>query len=324
MPITRPLIVLLTLVILTWPVMAEETDQVADKPAHTATNVDTQPAPQIQTPDAPKPTIEEEMKLITSVVQILDRRSSIQSILNSCMVELLFIGKPLETVIGVDHIDIAKASDNLDNDLIKKKSQTNRELGQDDMLQGSGAQLNNSTGMTLQLKNPSRNATHIKTIKGIAHFVLKTVEGKDYVNLTDFMEPTGKPIVCDTLTDRGVQLIYLPPQWIKDWAAKKGDDTTANIIPSQEMAGLLPLIEGLSQQSQTVTLIPLLVNDPQKQLAKIQITSKIGSLRRIQFEQVTVFVSLRGKPQNPILEVNLKSDDTMMSLPFEITDIPLP
>ena len=109
-----------------------------------------------------------------------------------------------------------------------------------------------------------------------------------------------------------------------DWAAKKGDELTSGILPAHEMAGLLPLIEGLSKQSQTVTLIPMLVNDPKKQLAQVQVTSKDGPLRRIQFETVTVFVSMTGKPQSPTLEVNLKSDDTTMSLHFEITDIPLP
>lgn len=313
---TRLLLVVLTLAILSQQVLAEDatTDTI---------NTDQTQQPAVE-PTKPKLDIEQEMKLITSVVQVLDRRSSIQSILNNCMVELLFIGKPLEQVIGVDHIDLKEAVDDLGNDLIDKKSQPNRELGQDELLRGTSAQPANSTGMTIRLKNPSRKATQIKTVKGIAHFILKSVEGKDYVHLTDFMQETGKPIDTKALTDRGVELTYLPPKWIADWAAKKGDDTTSGIIPSQEMAGLLPLIEGLSQQAQSVTLIPLLVNDPKNQLAQIQVTSKTAALRRIQFEHVTVFVSLTGKPESPTLEVNLKSDETTMSLPFEISEIPLP
>ncbi|HAI11849.1 MAG TPA: hypothetical protein DCM28_09105 [Phycisphaerales bacterium] len=323
MSITRLLIVLFVLVTFTLPAMAEDAAKSADKPADQAVDTPTtQPAK--PTDEAPRQTIQEEMKLITSVVQVLDRRSSIKSILNSCMVELLFIGKPLELVIGVDHIDLSKAVDDKGNDLIDTQKQVNRSLGQDDMLRNSGSQPANSTGMTVQLKNPPRDASQIKTLKGIAHFVLKSVEGKDYVNLTDFLEPSGKAIASDALKDRGVELTYLPPQWIKDWAAKKGDELTSGILPAHEMAGLLPLIEGLSKQSQTVTLIPMLVNDPKKQLAQVQVTSKDGPLRRIQFETVTVFVSMTGKPQSPTLEVNLKSDDTTMSLPFEITDIPLP
>jgi hypothetical protein len=239
------------------------------------------------------------------------------------MVELLFIGKPLELVVGVDRIDLTQAVDDKGNDLINKKTQTNRNIGQDDLLIAGSGQPANAAGMSIMLKNPARDATQIQTIKGIAHFVLKSVEGKDYVHLTDFMKETGKPIPADALTSRKVQITYLPPQWIEDWAAKKNEDKTS-IIPDAEMSGLLPLIQGISKQSGNVTLIPMLIMDPDKQLARVQITSKAGPLRQIQFDHVTVYVSLQGEPEIPTLEVNLKSDDNTLSLPFEIGDIPLP
>jgi hypothetical protein len=329
MPINRLLIALLTLTLcFTSIVQAQDQTQPADE---TIAKPDTRQmhpaAAESEKPETqaikPRLDVKDEIKLITSVVQVMDRRSSIQSILNQCMVELLFIGKPLELVVGVDRIDLTQAVDDKGNDLINKKTQTNRNIGQDDLLIAGSGQPANAAGMSIMLKNPARDATQIQTIKGIAHFVLKSVEGKDYVHLTDFMKETGKPIPADALTSRKVQITYLPPQWIEDWAAKKNEDKTS-IIPDAEMSGLLPLIQGISKQSGNVTLIPMLIMDPDKQLARVQITSKAGPLRQIQFDHVTVYVSLQGEPEIPTLEVNLKSDDNTLSLPFEIGDIPLP
>jgi hypothetical protein len=320
MSITRPLIVLLTLMALTLSVWAEESQAPKDeKPEAKSQAVEKVDAKADVKSDA----VDAEMKLITSVVQVLDRRSSIDSILNHCTVELLFIGKPLEQVIGVDHIDLTEAFDDAGHDLIDRKTQPNRELGQDDLLRNSGKQPANSAGMSINLKNPPRASKQIKSLRGIASFVLKSVEGKDYVSLSDFLEETGKPIASDALKTRGVELVYLPALWIKQWATDKAN-AKSQLLPADEMAGLLPLIEGVSQQSGTVTLIPLLITDPQKQLAQVQITTPRGNLRKIQFEHVTVFVSLTGAPTQPTLEVNLKSEQTMMKLPFEITEIPLP
>lgn len=323
MSIPRSLIVLLALTVLSVPAWAEQTEtdkteQDKAKP-QAVEKVD-------KTDKADKDTstdIAPQMKLVTSVVQVMDRRSSIDSILNHCTVELLFIGKPLEQVIGVDHIELSKATDDAGNDLIDKKLQPNRDLGQDDLLRGGAKGPANSAGMSIHLKNPPRSATQIKQLSGIATFVLRSVEGKDFVKLTDFLEQTGKPIACDALKDRGIELIYLPPQWIRDWAAKKDQDVKRP-LPAEELAGLLPLIEGVAKQAGTVTLIPMLIKDPKQQLAQVQITTPRGKLRKIQFEHVTVFVSLAGQPDDATLEANLKSDDTTMQLPFGITDVPLP
>ncbi len=332
MPINRLFIAFLTLTLCLSSVYAQDETQPVDEPTakpdtrqmHQAAATSDEAASNDIKPElASKDKIKDELKLITSVVQVMDRRSSIQSILNQCMVELLFIGKPLELVIGVDRVELSQAVDDKGNDLINKKSQPNRNIGQDDLLNSANGQPANAAGMTIKLKNPPRDATQIQSIKGIAHFILKSVEGKDYVHLTDFMNETGKPIPADALKNRKVQIVYLPPQWIKDWAAKKNTDKTS-IIPDAEMSGLLPLIQGISKQSGNVALIPLLIMDPDKQIARVQITSKAGPLRQIQFDHVTVYVSLQGEPENATLQVNLKSDDNTLSLPFEIGEIPLP
>ena len=314
MQINRPLIVLLALAFVSLPTWANESQ--SKRPT-------TQPAPQPATQPAEKtPQIEDELKLITSVIQILDRRSSIDSILNHCSIELLFIGKPMSQVIGVDHIQLTYAIDDLGNNLIKKENQTNHSLGQENMLSSRKAPLS-SASMSVILKNPPRLATQIKSLKGIANFVLKTVEGKDYVRLTNFMQETGKPIRADALKDRDVQVTYLPPQWVHDWATKQ-EGQKNQPLPADELAGLLPLIQGLTQQASSVMLVPMLINDPNKQLAQIQITTPQGNLRKIQFDHITVFVSLTGEPATSTLEINLKSGETLMTLPFEISDIPLP
>ncbi|MFG0247306.1 MAG: hypothetical protein ACF8OB_00350 [Phycisphaeraceae bacterium JB051] len=321
MPINRLFIMFLSLTLCFTSMYAQDEPQpkVDTRAMHPAAVNESDPKPKLDI----KETVNDELKLITSVVQVMDRRSSIQSILNQCMVELLFIGKPLELVIGVDRVQLTEAIDDKGNDLIKQKSQPNRNIGQDDLLSSAGGKPTNAAGMTIKLKNPPREAKQIQSIKGIAHFILKSVEGKDYVHLSDFMNETGKPIPAEALKNRKVQITYLPPQWIKDWAAEKNTEKTS-IIPDAEMSGLLPLIEGISKQSGNVKLIPLLIMDPDKQIARVQITSKAGPLRQIQFDHVTVYVSLQGEPENAMLEVNLKSDDNTLSLPFEIGEIPLP
>jgi len=312
MQINRPLLLLLALVFVSLPTWANESQSKIP-----ATQPTTQP---VET--APGLEIENELKIITSVIQVLDRRSSIDSILKHCSIELLFIGKSMSQVIGVDHIQLTHAIDDLGNNLIKKENQANHSLGQENMLRSSKAPVN-SASMSVILKSPPRQATQIKSLKGKASFVLKTVEGKNYVRLTNFMQETGKPIKADALKDRDVQVTYLPPQWIQNWATKQ-DGQKSRLLPADELAGLLPLIQGLRQQASSVMLVPMLINDPNKQLAQIQITTPQGNLRKIQFDQVTVFVSLAGVPETSTLEINLKSDETLMTLPFEIRDIPLP
>lgn len=320
MSITRFLIVMLMTVLLAAPAFAVDPDEKPQTVEEKPQAVEAKP----QTVDEAKPqTVEPQAKLITSVVQVLDRRSSINSILNHCTVELLFIGKPLEKVIGVDHIILTEALDDAGNDLIDKTRQPNRQLGQEDLLRSTSSQPANSAGMSINLKNPPRDAKAIKTLSGTAHFVLRAVEGKDFVRLGNFLDPTGKPITSDTLKDRGIELIYLPPQWIKDWATQS-DDTKKRLIAAEELAGILPLIEGTANQAANMTLIPILVSDSKMQLAQIQINTPQGPLRRIQYEHITVFVNLTGPVTDPVLEVNLKSNETTLTRDFQINDIPLP
>ena len=130
MPINRLLIMFLTLTLCITAVYAQDEPQPANEPIAkpdtramhpAAAKSDEAAAKDIKPKLDLKEPVADELKLITSVVQVMDRRSSIQSILNQCMVELLFIGKPLELVIGVDRVELTQAVDDKGNDLINKK-----------------------------------------------------------------------------------------------------------------------------------------------------------------------------------------------------------
>ena len=271
-------------------------------------------------PATSQPAVVDAMKLNTSVLAINDRRSSIPSVLQHCSVDLLFESPLLSQVIGIDQITVTKAIDNLGNDLVQNKQQKNRSLGQDNFLSSHNPA--NSVNLSVILKNPARQAKQIKTLRGIAHFVLQSADGEDSIAIADFLEPTNEPVKNELLAKRNVQLVYLPPAWISQWAtAKKAKHP---FVSQEELAGLLPLIQGISKQSDRIKLIPIAVVDPDEQVALIQISTLQGQLKKMQFEHITVFLSMTGMPENPVMQVNLKSEATTMKLPFEVHEIELP
>lgn len=271
-------------------------------------------------PATSQPAVVDEMKLNTTVLQVNDRRSNIPSILRHCWVDLLFENPLLSQVIDIHQITLTQAIDDLGQDLIQEKNQKNRSLGQNDFLDHQDSA--NCVNMSVILKNPARQAKQIKTLRGIAHFVLQSVEGQDFVVINDFLEPTHKPLKNELLAKRNVQLVYLPPNLISHWAVAK--KTTHKFVSQAELAGLLPFIQGISRQSDAIAMIPIAMIDPDEQVALVEISTPQGSLKTMQFEHVKIFLSMTGMPVNPVLKVNLKSEATMLKLPFEIHDIELP
>ncbi len=276
----------------------------------------TAPAPETQPPVTTATKKPMALTITARVANVTDRRSQRSSILSGCTVDLIFGGPATQNAMAVEEIVLTQVIDDTGVNLIDKPLVRNPNLGDDD----PGSPMR----MPLRLKNPARHAKKIAHLEGLVRLAMPSEAGVGLVSLENFTATPGKLLADDELVNRQVKLCYLTPQMLRDATV----ETLAIPILPEELAAIRPLID---RSNKDITLIPILIHDPDKQIVKMQMLTNLGQpspamgkLRKISFASITLFLSLRGEPSEPTLEIHLKSDKTAVTVPFKVSNIPLP
>ncbi len=153
-----------------------------------------------------------------SVGEVTDTRST-GSFFSECKVELKFTGDAAADAGTVREVQITEALDELGRDL---KPST----AEDAAVRSFGTSRSGGTLKTeVKLKNPSRNATTIRVLKGQVELFNPTEENGAIIRIKDVLKHPAEPIQNPALSRYGILLMYLTKE---AYDAKKKELAAAN------------------------------------------------------------------------------------------------
>lgn len=156
-----------------------------------------------------------------SVGDVTDNRTT-GSFNSECKVELKFTGDAASDAGSVRQVRLIEAKDEVGRDLILKN---------DDDISSRSFNSGNSSGALkadVKLRNPSRNATTIKILKGEVELFTPTEANGGLLTIKSVLKTPAEPIKNAALEKYGIQLMYLTKE---TYEAKKKE------IEAQKKAG---------------------------------------------------------------------------------------
>jgi hypothetical protein len=145
--------------------------------------------------------IKQPVALRTVVGDVSDYRTTAE--FNSqCTVELKFIGDATAEATDVLRVQVKKAEDNLNRNLILEKNVNHFAIGGTEPKKGPLRQ-------NVYLRNPSRNATSIKVLEGEVELFVPTLTNGGLVVINDLATKPPAPIQNPILKKHGIDVMFL-------------------------------------------------------------------------------------------------------------------
>ena len=181
----------------------------------------------------------------------------------------------------------------------------------------------------VKLKNPSRNATVIKTLKGEVELFSPTEANGAILRIQEVLKHPAEPIQNPALAKYAVQLMYLTKETYE--AKKKEIEAQQNAGAGQKLGDAFgEMFKGMfgNMMSNSKDSITVYIKDPDKRIVGLEFQDATGKPLKTQsswsssdFKQT----QLAGPPPaDTQLVVQLAVPDAVKTFPFEIHDIPLP
>ncbi len=143
--------------------------------------------------------------LRVNVESVEDHRSSMSG--NTCQVRLAALGDELDEDTTVIDTKLTRAVDDLDRDLVAKPGSMSSRYG--NAFRSLMSPSRGPLRITLTLRNPSRRATAIKVIEGVAQLHTPTATNEGVITLTDPLATEGVPLKHKTLEKYGIEITYI-------------------------------------------------------------------------------------------------------------------
>jgi hypothetical protein len=262
------------------------------------------------------------MPVRASVGDVTDNRST-GSFFSECKVELKFTGDAAADAGTVRQVRVLIATDELGRDLKPDK---------DDGMSASSFSSSRSSGALkteVKLKNPSRNATVIKTLQGEVELFSPTEANGAILHVKDVLKHPAEPIQNPALAKYGIQLMYLTKETYE--AKKKELEAQQSNAAGQKLGEAVgEMFKGMfgNMMSDSKESIALYVKDPDKRIVGLEFQDATGKPLKSQgswsssdFKQT----QLAGPPAaDTQLVIQLAVPEAVKTFPFEIHDIALP
>lgn len=253
-----------------------------------------------------------------SVGEITDNRST--SFNSECTVELKFTGDVATDAASVREVRLQEATDEVGRDLMVKEND-NMSSRFFDSGHNSGA-----LKADVKLRNPSRNATTIKVLKGEVELFSPTEANGGVLTIKNILAHPAEGIQNAELDKYGVQLMYLTKE---AYEAKKKE------IAAQQKAGtdafgelFRGMFGGMGMMSDSKNAVLLYVKDPQKRVLGLKFVDAQGNaLKTRQSWSSNEFRSTdfeAAPPADTQLIIQLATPESVKSYPFKVENIPLP
>lgn len=261
--------------------------------------------------------------LRANVGEVSDNRTT-GAFSSECKIELKFTGDPAADAGSVRRVRLSEAIDELGRDLTIKK---------DD--ESSSASFNSGHSSSplktdVKLRNPSRNATIIKILKGEVELFNPTEANGGLLTIKNVLQHPAEPISNPVLAKHGVQLMYLTKE---AYAAKKKEmEQKAAADPaSQKLAEAFGgLFKGMfgGMMSDSKNSIQLYIQDPQKRVMDVKFMDGQGKPLKSRERWSSGDFNSTGleapPPPDTQLVIQLATPESVKSYPFTVENIPLP
>ena len=262
-----------------------------------------------------------------SVGEVTDNRTT-GSFSSECKVELKFIGDAAADAGTVRRVRVTEALDELGRDL-----RPGKEDDESFSRSSSGSHSGGALKTEVKLKNPSRNATVIKSLKGEVELFSPTAANGGLLTLKDALAHPAEPIASAALTKYGIVLMYLTKE---TYEAKKKE------IEAQEKASAGAAGEKLGEafgemfkgmfggmmSSSKKDALQMYVKDPQKRIINLEFQDAQGKALKTagkwsssNFQQTELNAP---PPPDTQLAIQLAVPEAVQTFPFEVRDVALP
>jgi len=255
-----------------------------------------------------------------SVGDVTDNRST-GTFGSECKVELKLTGDAAADAQSVRRVQLTDATDSTGRDLIPKKDD---EMGSHFMNFG---QTSGTLSTEVKLRNPSRNATAIKMLKGQVELFNPTEANGGLLTIKGILQHPAEPVQNPALAKYNIQLMYL---------TKEAYDAKKKAIESQQNgdqklgAAFGELFKGMfgGMMSDSKNSIELYINDPDKRIIDLKFADGQGKeLKSNQSWSTDNFKSTSFEtppPADTQLKIQLATPESLKTYSFQVENIALP
>ena len=251
---------------------------------------------------------------------VTDNRTT--SAFNSeCKVELKFTGDAAADAQSVRRVQLTEATDTTGRDLIPKGNDENspRPFG---FGQSSGA-----LSTEVKLRNPSRNATAIKILKGQVELFNPTEANGGLLTIKGILQHPAEPVQNPALAKYHIQLMYLTKAAYnakkKEIESQQNGDQKLGEAFGQLFKGMFGGMVSDSKDS-----IQLYIGDPDKRIIDLKFVDGQGNpLKSNQSWSTDSFRSTSFEsppPPDAQLKIQLATPESLKTYSFQVENIALP
>lgn len=260
-----------------------------------------------------------------SVGDVTDNRTT-GSFNSECKLELKFTGDAAADAGSIRQVRVIEASDEVGRDL---------KITNDNETSSRSFNSSRSSGTLkadVRLRNPSRNAATIKTLKGEVEFFNPTEANGGLFTVTNVLAHPAQPIENPILAKYGIQLMYLTKE---AYEAKKKEIETQSKSSADAAGQKLgeafgDLFKGMfgNMMSDSKYSIQMYIKDPDKRVIGLLFQDAQGKPLKTKDSWSSSDFKSTGlvapPPPDAQLVIQLATPESLKSYPFEIQNIPLP
>jgi hypothetical protein len=254
---------------------------------------------------------------------VTDNRTT-SSFSSECKLELKFTGDAAADAGTVRRVRVTEALDELGRDL---------RLGKEDNDSSSLFGSSRSGGALkaeVKLRNPSRNASVIKSLKGEVELFSPSEANGAILTLKDVLKHPAEPIANPVLSKYGIVLMYLTKETYeakkKEVEAKTSTDASGNKLGEAFGEMFKGMFGGMMSGSKDA--LQMYVKDPEKRVVNLEFQDAQGKPLKTRskwssndFQQTELAGS---PPPDTKLVVQLAVPEAVKTLSFEVRDVSLP
>ena len=255
-----------------------------------------------------------------SVGDVTDNRAT-GGFSSECKVELKFTGDAAADAQSVRRVQLTEATDSTGRDLIPKKDD---EMGSHFMNFG---QSSGALKTEAKLRNPSRNATAIKMLKGQVELFNPTEANGGLLTITGILQHPAEPVQNPALAKYNIQLMYLTKE---AYDAKKKELESQQKGDDKLGAAFGELFKGMfgGMMSDSKNSIQLYIKDPDKRIIDLKFVDGQGKeLKNNQSWSTDDFKSTSFEsppPADTQLKIQLATPESLKTYSFQVENIALP
>lgn len=255
-----------------------------------------------------------------SVGDVTDNRST-GTFNSDCKVELKLTGDAAADAQSVRRVQLTEATDSTGRDLIPKKED---EMGSHFMHFG---QSSGALSTEVKLRNPSRNATAIKMLKGQVELFNPTEANGGLLTIKGILQHPAEPVQNPALAKYNIQLMYLTKE---AYDAKKKEMESQQNGDQKLGAAFGELFKGMfgGMVSDSKNSIQLYIKDPDKRIIDLKFADSQGNpLKNNQSWSTDDFKSTSFEtppPPDTQLKIQLATPESLKTYSFQVENIALP